>query len=74
MNSRLPCQRLRNAWNREYLNENLEALLNNIKSGSQNNHRIALSTLEGLLFVNVSDIIYCESNGRIPNLFLSKRP
>lgn len=49
--------------NREYLNKNLEVLLNNIKSSSQNNHRIALSTLEGLLFVNVSDIIYCESSG-----------
>ena len=49
--------------NREYLNKNLEVLLNNIKSGSQSNHRIALSTLEGLLFVNVSEIIYCESSG-----------
>ena len=49
--------------NREYLNKNLEVLINNLKSGSQNNHRIALSTLEGLLFVNVSDIIYCESSG-----------
>jgi two-component system LytT family response regulator len=48
---------------REYFNRNLEVLLNNLKSGSQNNHRIALSTLEGLLFVNVSDIIYCESSG-----------
>src|SRR6187431_2384682 len=49
--------------NREYLNKNLEVLLNNIKSVSQNNHRIALSTLEGLLFVNVRDILYCESSG-----------
>ena len=49
--------------NREYMNKNLEVLLNNIKSSSQNNHRIALSTLEGLLFVNVRDIIYCESSG-----------
>ena len=49
--------------NREYLNKNLEVLLNNLKSCTQNNHKIALSTLEGLLFVNVSDIIYCESNG-----------
>ena len=48
--------------NREYLNKNLEVLVNNLKSGSQNNHKIALSTLEGLLFVNVSDIIYCESS------------
>jgi len=49
--------------NREYLNLNLEALVNNLKSNSKNNHRIALSTLEGLLFVSVSDIIYCESSG-----------
>lgn len=48
---------------REYLNKNLEVLLSNIKSNSQNNHRIALSTMEGLLFVNVRDIIYCESSG-----------
>ena len=49
--------------NREHLNRNLEVLLNNLKSNSQLNHRIALSTLEGLLFVNVRDIIYCESSG-----------
>ena len=49
--------------NRAYLNKNLEVLLSNIKSGSQYNHRIALSAPEGLLFVNVSDIIYCESDG-----------
>src|SRR5215217_1331252 len=49
--------------NREYLNKNLEVLLNNLKSSSQHNHRIALPTLEGLLFVNVKDIIYCESSG-----------
>lgn len=48
---------------REYLNKNLEVFLGNIKSASQNNHKIALSTLEGLFFVNVNDIIYCESSG-----------
>jgi len=46
-----------------YLNKNLEVLLSNIKTGSQYNHRIALTAPEGLLFVNVSDIIYCESDG-----------
>ena len=30
---------------REYLNKNLEALLENMKSGSQNSHKIALPTL-----------------------------
>ena len=58
--------------NREYLNRNLEALLNNIKSESQNGHKIALPTLEGLLFVNVSDIIYCESGGPYTRFFLKQ--
>jgi len=56
----------------EYLNKNLETLLNNLKTGSQNNHRIALPTLEGLLFVNVSDIIYCESSGPYTKFFLKQ--
>jgi len=47
----------------EYLNKNLEVLLNNIENSSQGKHRIALSAPEGLFFVNVSDIIYCESDG-----------
>jgi len=58
--------------NREYMNKNLEALMNNIKSNSQNNHRIALPTLEGLLFIKVSDIIYCESNGPYTCFFLKQ--
>jgi two-component system LytT family response regulator len=58
--------------NHEYLNKNLEALLNNLKSGSQNNHKIALPTLEGLLFVRVSDIIYCESDGPYTRFFLKQ--
>ena len=56
--------------NREYLNTNLLALMNNIKTDSQTNHKIALPTLEGLLFVKVSDIIYCESNGPYTWFFL----
>ena len=58
--------------NRDYPNKNLEVLLHNIKSGSQNNHRIALSTLEGLLFINVCDIIYCESNGPYTHFILKQ--
>ena len=58
--------------NRAYLNRNLEVLVNNLKSGSQINHKIALSTLEGLLFVNVSDIIYCESNGPYTHFILKQ--
>lgn len=60
---RLAISKAEKRLNRDYLNKNLEVLLHNIKSGSQNNHRIALSTLEGLVFVSVNDIIYCESSG-----------
>jgi two-component system LytT family response regulator len=56
----------------EYLNKNLEALLNNIKAGPQNNHRIALPTVEGFLFVNVSDIIYCEGSGSYTKFILKQ--
>jgi two-component system LytT family response regulator len=58
--------------NREQVNKNLEALLGNMKTGSQNNHRIALPTLEGLLFVKVSNIIYCESSGPYTHFFLKQ--
>src|SRR4030095_142616 len=58
--------------NKEYLNKNLQALLDNIKMTSQNNHRIALPTLKGLLFVKVSDIIYCESKGPYTKFFLKQ--
>lgn len=58
--------------NHQYLNENLGTLLSNLKTGSQNNHRIALPTLEGLLFVRVSDIIYCESDGPYTRFFLKQ--
>jgi len=57
---------------REFMNKNLEALVNNIRSGSPSNHKIALSTLEGLLFVYVSDIIYCESSGPYTKFFFKQ--
>jgi two-component system, LytTR family, response regulator len=69
---RLAVAKVEKRMNREYLNRNLEVLLNNIKSNSQSNHRIALSTLEGLLFVNVKDIIYCESNGPYTQFFFKQ--
>ena len=59
--------------NRDYLNKNLEALLNNIKTGSQGSHKIALPARDGLLFVKVSDIIYCESDGPYTRFFLKQR-
>src|SRR5688572_18449994 len=42
---RIAVARAEKRLNREYLNKNLEVLVNNLKSSSQNNHKIALSTL-----------------------------
>jgi two-component system LytT family response regulator len=58
--------------NHNYLNRNLEAFLHNIKTESQNGHRIALPTLEGLIFIKVSDIIYCESSGPYTKFILKQ--
>jgi two-component system LytT family response regulator len=44
-------------------NTSLEVLMQNIRSAGQENHQIALPTREGLVFVKVRDIIFCESNG-----------
>src|SRR5688572_3520913 len=37
-------------------------LVQNLKSGSSDNFKIALPTLEGLIFVKIKDILYCEAS------------
>jgi two-component system LytT family response regulator len=59
--------------NHEGLIKNLGSLLHNFKNRFQNSYRIALPTHDGVLFVNVSDIIYCESNGPY-TIFMLKQP
>ncbi|MFI5172703.1 MAG: LytR/AlgR family response regulator transcription factor [Chitinophagales bacterium] len=54
----------------KHFNKNLEAMIENFRSSSQQHHKIALSTLEGLLFVKVGDIIYCKSDGPYTTFFL----
>lgn len=40
----------------------LEHLVQNLRSTSSENYKLALPTAEGLLFVKVSNIIYCEAS------------
>jgi two-component system LytT family response regulator len=40
----------------------LTQLVHNLRQGPSENLRIALPTLEGLVFVNVQDILYCEAS------------
>jgi two-component system LytT family response regulator len=48
------------------LNENIAArlkhLMQNLRTTSSENYKLALPTTEGLYFVKVSDIIYCEAS------------
>lgn len=41
----------------------LEVLLTNINSGKNGFQKLAIPTLDGLHFVNVSDILYCSAEG-----------
>jgi two-component system, LytTR family, response regulator len=52
------------------INKNLFSLL---ESGSRQNqpNKIPLSTTNGLVFVKIADIVYCESSGNYTNFFMN---
>ncbi len=53
------------------LKEQMQLLMQSVKSGSEQSiTRIALTTSEGLLFVNTKDIIYCESDSNYTKVVL----
>jgi len=47
----------------------LTQLVQNLKQGSNENYKIALPTLEGLVFVKISDILYCEASSNYTQIF-----
>ncbi|MEL6559678.1 MAG: LytTR family DNA-binding domain-containing protein [Bacteroidota bacterium] len=49
----------------------IELLMNAIENPAKNLEKIALTTLEGLEFVKVDDIIRCEADDNYTNVFLS---
>jgi two-component system LytT family response regulator len=49
----------------------LTELVQNLKRESPENFKIALPTLEGLVFVNVKDIIYCEASSNYTKIYTS---
>ena len=50
----------------------LEVLLTNFKQPNGENRNICLSTAEGIEFVKIQDIIYCEANGSYTNFLLKE--
>ncbi len=49
---------------------NFSHLIHNIKNQNINNHRIALPTQDGFVFIEVNDILRCEAEGSYTQVFL----
>lgn len=50
--------------------EKIEALIENISKKGTRFEKIALASMEGLVFVNLDDILYCESQDNYTQFFL----
>ena len=50
----------------------LTQLVQNLKLGSNENYKIALPTLDGLVFVKISDILYCEASSNYTQIFTTE--
>ena len=50
----------------------LTQLVQNLKQGSSENYKIALPTLDGLVFVKISDILYCEASSNYTQIFTAE--
>ena len=50
----------------------LTQLVQNLKQGSSENYKIALPTLDGLVFVKINDILYCEASSNYTQIFTSE--
>ncbi len=50
--------------------ERLQQLLQNLRIGTTENYKLALPTVEGLIFVKVSDILYCEASSNYTEIVM----
>jgi two-component system LytT family response regulator len=54
------------------MNSRLKELVQNLKFGSAENYKLALPTLEGLVFIKINDIIYCEASSNYTQIYTSE--
>lgn len=54
------------------MNSRLKELVQNLKFESTENYKLALPTLEGLVFIKVNDIIYCEASSNYTQIYTSE--
>ena len=48
----------------------LKQMMDNLKGGSVENFKLALPTNDGLLFIKVNDIVYCEASSNYTQIFM----
>jgi len=53
------------------ISDRLEQLLGNLRSKSTDTYKLALPTADGLVFVKVNDILYCEASSNYTEIFLA---
>lgn len=54
------------------VSERLQQLLQNLKAGTSDNYKLALPTADGLVFVKVSEILYCQAASNYTEIFLTE--
>ena len=50
-----------------------ESMLKNVKSMPGNIEKLAVSSMEGILFLETSDIIFCQAEGNYTRIFLTRQ-
>jgi two-component system LytT family response regulator len=48
----------------------LKQMMDNLKGGNAENFKLALPTADGLLFIKVNDIVYCEASSNYTQIFM----
>lgn len=66
----LAVDRVRNKRNESKARQQVELLLENLKNDAAKNHKITLSTSDGMMFIPVMDIIRCEAQGAYTSFIL----
>ncbi|HEX6891166.1 MAG TPA: LytTR family DNA-binding domain-containing protein [Chryseolinea sp.] len=55
----------------QVIGDRLQQLLQNLRAGTSDNYKLALPTADGLVFVKVSEILYCEASSNYTEIFLT---
>jgi len=52
------------------INKKVDILMQNFKAENTDNYRLAISDADGITFVNINEIIYCEGSSNYTNFYL----